>query len=347
MPSLTQLEYAVAVDTHRHFGKAAKACHVSQPTLSTQLAKLEDELGCVLFDREKQPVIPTPDGERLLAQARVVVAELRRFEKLAKEGEDDVAGSFRLGVIPTVSPYLVPLFLGAFRERYPKLDLSLEEMQTDTLLAALERESLDAGLLATPLESSAFDVRVLYDEPFYLYVPTHHPLAQKPYVKERDIPADELWLLSDGHCLRGQVLQLCRVRPNKKDKGGTRTGHPTLPASFESGNLETLARLVDGGIGITLLPYLSVMPHHLAGEKPGSTKSGERTRRGGMAIPFEHPVPAREISLVTYRRHATRRVCDALAEVIVECLPAALRPHQGNGGRGGRKARDVRIVPLG
>ncbi|MCA2961601.1 MAG: LysR family transcriptional regulator, partial [Silvanigrellales bacterium] len=218
MPSLTQLEYAVAVDTHRHFGKAAKACHVSQPTLSTQLAKLEDELDCKLFDREKQPVIPTPEGERLLVQARVVVAELRRFEKLARKGQDDFAGSFRLGVIPTVSPYLVPLFLGAFRERYPNIELSIEEMQTETLLASLERESIDAGLLATPLEASVFDVRVLYDEPFYLYVPKSHPLAQRPYVNERDIPAEELWLLSDGHCLRGQVLQLCRVRPSGKEK---------------------------------------------------------------------------------------------------------------------------------
>jgi LysR family transcriptional regulator, hydrogen peroxide-inducible genes activator len=251
MPTLTQLEYVVAVDTHRHFGKAAKACHVSQPTLSSQLAKLEEETRATLFDRSKQPVLPTPEGERLLAQARTVIAELRRFESLVRdETSAEIQGPFRLGVIPTVSPYLVPLFLGAFLKSHPLIELSIEELNTSALLLALEQGKLDAGILATPFEGIGFDVQVLYDEPFYVSAWPGHPLASKPFVTDKDIPTSDLWLLSDGHCLRGQVLSLCGLSDTKRPASESKSTTCSLPVRFESGNLETLARLVEGGLGL-------------------------------------------------------------------------------------------------
>jgi LysR family hydrogen peroxide-inducible transcriptional activator len=250
---------------------------------------------------------------------------MRRFERLAREDDGDVGGPFRLGVIPTASPYLVPLFLGPFLGRYPKVELTIEEMQTEALVAALERETLDAGLLATPVEGVGLDVRPLFDEPFYLFAPEGHPLAAKPFVRESDFGEGDLLLLSDGHCLRAQVLQLCALGRKQPRTKVSRA----LAATFESGNLETLARMVERGLGCTLLPYLAAMPHGAVGRAP-------RSRRDGVVVPFQEPIPAREISLVTSRLHATRRVCDALATTIQEALPRALRSAKA----------DMRIIPI-
>jgi LysR family hydrogen peroxide-inducible transcriptional activator len=299
--TLTQLEYLVALDQHRHFGKAAKACHVSQPTLSMQLQKLEAELGVALFDRSLQPLLPTADGEPLIAQARVVLSEARRLANLSKEDQKEVKGELRLGVIPTVAPYLIPLFIEHMANTYPKLNLLIDELQTDQILSALDQERIDVGLLATPLKVEGLEEEKLFLEPFYLYVNTAHPLAKKKYISEEDLDGSEMWLLTEGHCLRSQILRFCSLRSSR----------PVLKnVRFEAGNLETLQRLVESGSGYTLIPWLAAQRNH-----PDNT----------VFRPFKSPAPQRQISLVWRRAQLKRRAISALAQTIQACLPQELQ----------------------
>ncbi|RYZ95774.1 MAG: LysR family transcriptional regulator, partial [Proteobacteria bacterium] len=204
MASLTQLEYVLAVEKHRHFGKAARACHISQPTLSAQIQKLEDEIGFILFDRLKKPVIPTDRGLRYLAVAKTVI---REYGKLAQfSGSDkEVSGELRLGIIPTIAPYLLPLFVTDFTQRYPKAKLIVEELKTESILRALEEDRLDAAILSTPVGKTTLTQRPLYYEPFHLYVAENHALAAKNNLKAADLDGTDLWMLQDGHCFRNQV----------------------------------------------------------------------------------------------------------------------------------------------
>jgi LysR family hydrogen peroxide-inducible transcriptional activator len=248
VPTLTQLEYVLAVQKERHFGKAAKACNVSQPTLSQQIQKLEDELGIILFDRIQKPIIPTDAGLQFLAQAKVVIRENTRLLDLVRKGSGGVCGEFRIGIIPSVSSDLVPLFISRFSKEYPNVELHIEELKTESILNELKNDRLDAGILATPLPNPGFKVHPLYYEPFVLYLSRNHPLLRKKNLKASDLDGSEMWMLADGHCFRNQVVNFCSF-PRRQD---------TVLANvhFESGSLDTLRNLVRKGTGYTMLPLL-------------------------------------------------------------------------------------------
>lgn len=301
--TLTQLEYLVAVDTHRHFGKAARATHITQPTLSMQLQKLEDELGVILFDRSKSPVIPTAEGELIVAQARVILREQSRLLELAQRTKDELAGDFRLAVIPTLSTYVLPLFLRSFTRKYPSVNLIIEEARTDEILARLHEGVVDAGLMATPLHDPQLIERVIFYEPFYLFVAGDHPLASRKRISQDDLDIDEIWLLDKGNCFRDQVLNICSEVPQGSDSRAR--------LRFESGNLETLKNMVLTSSGYTILPHLAV-----------AQLTGARRK---LVRPFRAPVPTREVSLVHERTVLGARVIDALQSEIELALPDEVR----------------------
>lgn len=237
----------MALATHRNFGRAAKACFVSQPTLSTQIRKLEEELGADLFDRTYQPIRPTEIGQEVIKQARLVLAERDRIPAIISDATDELTGELRLAIIPTLAPYLMPIVAGPFAERYPNVDLTVEEMTTEPLVEAVAENRVDAGLIATAEEHRGLISMRLFDEPFVAYVAPRDPLAARETVTTEDLLGADLWLLDEGHCLRDQVLALC-------ERGSAR-----LPMRFRSGNLETLRNLIDRIGGVTLLPYLATV----------------------------------------------------------------------------------------
>jgi LysR family hydrogen peroxide-inducible transcriptional activator len=304
MPTLVQLEYALSVEKHRHFGKASKAVHVSQPTLSQQLRKLEDEVGLVLFDRGKKPILPTPEGEQFLAQARVVLREQKKLLEIPRQSlAQGLSGDFRLGVIPTVATDLLPLLLRPFSQQHPKVRLLLEELKTETILEELGADRLDGAILATPLEGSDFKVHPLYYEPFFLYFASGHPLLKKTKVAREDLDFTEMWLLQDGHCFKDQVLNFC-ARPGKAEA-------LQANARFRSGSLDTLRRLVRAGSGYTLIPALMVL-------------SLRKEERDAHVRPFSAPVPTREISMVYRRDHWKLPQIRAIESTVRACLPEGI-----------------------
>ena len=310
--TLTQLAYAVAVDTHRHFDRAARACNVSQPTLSMQLQKLEAALGAALFDRHRAPVVPTDIGRILIAQARVVLHEAARIGDLRDAASGVVEGELRLGVIPTLAPYLLPAVLEALAERHPRLALVVEEGVTESVLDALRVDTLDAGIVATAPAAPGIISRKLFDEPFAAYVGAQHRLAGRARISVSDLSLDDIWLLADGHCIRTQVMSLCRQRGRSRASASSMGSAAIAPlARFESGNLETLKRLVERGAGMTLLPALAAAELRTAAQRK-------------LLIPFSNPVPARTIRLVRRRHHVREHLVSALVRVVQEVATAAL-----------------------
>jgi len=309
MPTITQLEYVVAVDQCRHFGRAAAMANVSQPTLSAQLLKLEDELGTPLFDRRKQPILPTEEGKALIEQARIVLNEVRRFETMADRETDDLAGEFRLGIIPTVAPFLLHLFLDRFAQSYPRVELYVEELPTDRLIDQLDRDTLHAGILATPLGLTRIEEDPLYYEPLQVYVGSNHHLASERRVSRRMLKPEGLWLLSEEHCLREQVIVAC-------GSGDQKGCFPSV--HLKGGSLETVVELVSYCQGYTVLPSLA---------------ADAISKRGfeGVVIDFTSPLPAREVSLVHRRGHLKRGLERALRETIDACLPAGLVRRKNKG----------------
>lgn len=306
--TLTQLAYAVAIDTHRHFERAAKACNVTQPTLSIQLRKLEAALGVTLFDRSRTPVIPTDIGIALLEQARVVLREAARLSDVCNVASGTLVGELRVGVIPTLAPYLLPAVFELIAERHPGVELVVEEGVTERVLDGLRDDTLDVGLIATAHATPGIVGRTLFREPFIGYVGASHRLAGRTRLTVDDLSLDDLWLLADGHCLRTQVVTLChqrrrsgRAAPRHREGGITRL------ARFESGNLETLERLVERGVGMTLLPALAAAALPTAAQRR-------------LLIPFSDPVPSRAIRLVRRRRHLRERLVRALVAVVREVV---------------------------
>ena len=320
--TLTQLAYAVAVDTHRHFERAARACNVSQPTLSMQLRKLEASLGEALFDRSRSPVMPTDIGRVLIAQARVVLREAERLGDLRDAASGTIEGELRVGVIPTLAPYLLPAVLELLAERHPRVELVVQEEVTESVLDALRVDALDIGLVATATATPGFVSRKLFQEPFMAYVGTEHRLAGRSRIGVSDLSLHDLWLLADGHCFRTQVMSLCRQRGRASasvPRGGSAVIAPM--ARFESGNLETLKRLVERGAGMTLLPALA------AAELP--TKAQRK-----LLIPFSDPVPGRAIRLVRRRPQVREHLVRALVEIVQEVAARALSAEQGGNASG-------------
>jgi LysR family hydrogen peroxide-inducible transcriptional activator len=243
--NLQELSYFVAVAEHRHFGRAAEACHVSQPTLSGQLLKLEQQLGVTLFERNNRRVSITPIGEKILEHARRALEEAGFVESVAKTSRDQLVGPLKLGVIPTLAPYLIPLILGPLREAYPRLTIELWEDITVSLLERLRSQRLDAALLATEIPESDLTTVALFDEPFLAALPGDHRLASRKKIDQGDL-ADDLLVLADGHCLAGQARDACGRRAD------------ALPQrALQAASLETLANLVAAGYGTTLAPQLA------------------------------------------------------------------------------------------
>jgi LysR family hydrogen peroxide-inducible transcriptional activator len=301
MATITQLEYLVAVDKHRHFGKAAQACHVSQPTLSMQLHKMEEEYGVTFFDRSKQPILPNPEALPLIEQAKTILREYEKLKHLTVDQAGEPSGDFKLGVIPTVAPYLLPLFVGHFANQYPKVNLSIREMTTGQIIDALDRDEIDAGILATPLNLSTLDERPLYYEPFWVYTSPNHPIAKLKTVSEDDLTANGIWLLSEGHCLRNQVIKLCSAR---------KTSAVFKNVSFESGSMETIIQLVEQGYGYTLIPALAT--ERLIQDKHPGLKE------------IKSPIPTREISIVYRRSQYKQNILKALNESVKAHVPKSV-----------------------
>lgn len=297
-----QLEYIVAVDTYRHFSIAAGHCFVTQPTLSTQIQKLEDELGIRLFDRSKQPVVPTQVGVAVIAQARNVLREAERIKEIIRDKRNEISGELRLGVIPTLAPYLLPLFLQSFLHNYPQVKLKITESTTEVMIGKLKNNLLDVGLLVTPLQDESLFEHHLFYEEFVVYLSPGNTLAEKTYVLADDIDARQLWLLEEGHCIRSQIMNLCELRAKHKSE---------FSCEYEAGSLETLRKMVELNNGITILPELSL--NDLTAEKMESVRY------------FQEPAPVREVSLVTHRNYVKQRLIEALKAEVLAAVPAKMR----------------------
>ncbi len=304
--NIRDLKYLVTVARLRHFGKAAEACFVSQPTLSGQIKKLEAELGVTLLERTQRHVVPTPAGERIIEQARRVLEEVEGIETLAQAHGDPLAGVLEVGAIHTISPYLLPRILGPLRHELPQMQLILHEDITANLLRRLLDHELDAIILATPEPHPELAARALYREPFWFAHAADSPFAAEPEITEAHLSHDGLLLLADGHCLADQVLDLCR------GPGGLREGDR---GDLRAASLETLVRLVGLGFGTTLIPALAVSPAALA-------------EQGVVARPIAAQAAQRRVSLV-YRRSFTRpEALDALVHTLLSALPDAVEPSE-------------------
>lgn len=305
--TLTQLSYIIAVDRYRHFATAAEKSYVTQPTLSMQIHKLEDELGVTIFDRSKSPVIPTEIGEKIIAEAKKIVKQSKHIEDLASLKDDELRGTFRIGIIPTVAPYLLPLFLRNFRNKYPEVRLVFEEVVTDELLDLLNQDYLDIGIIATPADRGNIFEEDLYYEPFMGYVSTEHSLAKKERLTVDDLEVANLWLLNEGHCFRDQTVKLCKkFRKDKLD-------NPKI--EFESGNLETLKQLVEQDFGMTLLPYLA------------KNQIDEQCAKAHLRE-FDDPVPRRKIRIVYGREYLKKNIIDAFKQEIITAIPEELKKEE-------------------
>jgi len=296
--NIQHLKYILAVDTHRHFAKAAQKCFVTQPTLSMMIRTLEDELGIQIFDRSRQPVVPTEAGEVVIAQAKIIVREAGRMKEIIHELKGEIKGELKLGIIPTVAPYLLPLFLNSFLKKYPLLKIKISEFTTQQIIEKLRNHHLDAGILATPLNNEALKEQPLYYEQFVVYASSNEKLMKKKYLIPGDIDTNHLWLLEEGHCLRSQILNLCELR---------KKGLEVSNLEYEAGSIETLKKMVDMNNGITILPELAL--------NELTTKDKKYVRH------FKPPVPVREISIVTYRHFVKQRMVDILKEEICNSVP--------------------------
>jgi LysR family transcriptional regulator, hydrogen peroxide-inducible genes activator len=298
--TLTQLEYLTALDTHRHFVLASEKCFVTQPTLSMQIQKLEEELGIKIFDRTKQPVIPTEIGASVIAQARVILREASLIKEIIDEKKDSLSGELRIGIIPTLAPYLLPPLFQKIQEKYPQVNLVVRETITEEVIYELKNNRLDCGIVVTPLKDAAINEQVLFYEELFVYVSRKNVLYDKKYVLAREIDPNQLWLLEEGHCFRSQVLNLCELRKNSN-----------LHFQYETGNIETLKRMVDKSDGITILPELAVMEF-----------TAPQLR---FVKKLKAPSPAREVSLVTHRNHLKTKLIKTLKEEILSIVPRQMQ----------------------
>ncbi len=301
MITLTQLEYIVAVDTYRHFGRAAEHCFITQPTLSMQIKKLEEDLEIIIFDRSKQPLIPTDVGKRIIEQSRIILKETEKVNDIVKDHKNLISGELKIGIIPTLAPYLLPLFIGNYKRKYPNILITVQELTTENIVDHLKRDLLDVGVLVTPLKEDRINERPIFYEEMMLYSHEKHPLHNKEKVKVKDIATPEIWLLSDGHCFRHQVINLCSFKGASNEE---------LPFHFESGSLETLMNIIDKEGGITLIPELA------------SVDMGESRRKHVRS--FSDVTPLREVSLVYSRHFAKNKLVDLLWKEMSASMPPAL-----------------------
>ncbi len=299
--TLTQLEYVLAVHRLGHFAKAAAACQVTQPTLSMQIQKLEENLGVTIFDRSKKPILLTDVGKRLIEQMQSIVTESKKIESIVTTSiTGDLKGELVLGVIPTVAPYVLPKLMPVLANHYHGLKITIREMQTHRIIEALQNDEIDVGLLATPIKEPRIIEFALYYEPFYVLCHKSHELARSRKVNYSNLKAEDIWLLEEGHCLRHQVLDVCSMKKGK---------NLNKQFTFESGSIETLKSIVNSFGGYTLVPWLA------------KEQIGAKTE----LLEFERPIPSREIGLVYRREHYKTQLIEMLGEAILKGIPEELR----------------------
>ncbi len=302
MVTLTQLEYIVAVDTYRHFGKAAEHCFITQPTLSMQIKKLEEEMEIIIFDRSKHPLIPTDVGARVIEQSRVVLKQSEEVTNIVKDYKNQVSGMLRIGIIPTLAPYLLPVFIGNYKRKYPNIFIKVLELTTEKIEENLSKDLIDVGILVTPLHDEKILEKPIFYEEMLLYANKGHKLHFQKEIKLIDINTPEIWLLSDGHCFRDQVINLC---------SNLGTTDSNLPFHFEAGSLETIMNIVDREGGITLIPELAL-----------DTMSEKRLVN---VRHFSELTPLREVSLVYSRHFAKHKLINLLWREIKDTISPKLQ----------------------
>ncbi|PTM08187.1 MAG: DNA-binding transcriptional regulator OxyR [Bacteroidetes bacterium] len=298
--TITQLYYVLAVAENQNFTKAAEKCFVTQPTLSMQIQKLEDQLDILIFDRSKKPIELTEIGKKIVKQAKIIVNEADRIKDIVDQQKGFVGGEFRLGIIPTIMPTLLPMFLKTFIKRYPKVKLKIEELTTEEIIQRIKDGHLDAAIATTPLENEAIKERALFYEPFVCYIPKGHRLSEKKKIDISDLEIEDMLLLEDGHCFRDGVINLCKAfKQHDEDK-----------FQLESGSIEMLVKLSNEGLGMTLLPYLHTLDIK-ENEKPNLHH-------------FNDPVPAREVSIIYHKSELKMQIIEALHDVISGIIRGAI-----------------------
>jgi len=300
--TLVQLEYIVAVDTYRNFVVAAENCFITQPTLSMQLQKLEDNLGVKIFDRSKQPVMPTEIGVEIIAQARIILAESQKIKEIVSDRQKELSGELKIGIIPTIAPYLLPNIITSFINKYPKVKLIVWEQTTEQIIQQLKLGLIDCGILSTPLHESNISELPIFYENFVAYTSPSSKLHKKRLITTHDIDLEEIWILNEGHCMRNQVLNICQRRKSTQS---------FQHFEYNTGSVETLKRMVDKNNGATILPELAL-----------TELSKDQLKKIRY---FKSPEPAREISLVIQRNFLKRRLVEALHKEIYDYVPKAMR----------------------
>tara|TARA_R100001198_G_C5235701_1_gene213697 strand:+ start:1889 stop:2803 length:915 start_codon:yes stop_codon:yes gene_type:complete len=290
----------LAVAENKNFTKAAEKCFVTQPTLSMQIQKLEDELDILIFDRSKKPIELTEVGKKIVTQAKNIVNESYRIQDIVDQQKGFIGGEFKLGIIPTIMPTLLPMFLKTFIKKYPKIKLKIEELTTEDIISRLNEGHLDAAIAATPLEIETIKERVLYFEPFVAYIPEHHRLHSKQKISTSDLDIEDMLLLEDGHCFRDGVINLCKTFKNQVDTN----------FQLESGSIETLVKLSNEGLGMTLLPYLHTLDLN------------EKAKQNLHY--FNEPSPAREVSILYHKSELKMQIIEAMQSVISGIIRGAI-----------------------
>ena len=298
--TITQLKYTLAVAEYKNFTAAAENCFVTQPTLSMQIQKLEEELEAKIFNRSKKPIELTEVGKRIVEQAKVIVDESNRIIDIVHQQKGYIGGEFKIGIIPTVMPTLLPMFLKTFNKNYSKVQLIIEELTTEEIIRKLTDGYIDAAIAATPLENESIKERVLYYEPFVGLIPEEHELYQKNKITVDELNVEDILLLEDGHCFKDSILNICKSKKLNN----------TLHFQLESGSFDTLIKLSKDGLGMTLLPYLNTLDL--------SDKDKEHLRE------FETPPPAREVSLIYHKSQLKMQLIEALKSTIDGVIRGAI-----------------------
>lgn len=295
--TLQQLEYILAVDRYRHFGKAADACNVTQPTLSAMIGKLEEELNAKLFDRNRQPICPTPVGEQVIRQAREILKQTDGIKDIVAEEKQSLGGIFRVGILPTIAPYLLPRFFPQLMKKYPALDIRVREMKTHEIKEALLQGDIDAGILATIEGLEEYSQTTLFYEKYQGYVSREDVLFSKERLRTSDVASSkDLWLLDEGHCFRDQMVRFCQMKSSQSSQ-----------LAYNLGSMETFMRMVESGIGITFIPELAVM------QLTDTQKE--------LVRPFAIPVPTRQLILITNKHFIRQSLLEVFVKEIQDSVP--------------------------
>lgn len=297
--TLQQLEYIIAVYRYKHFAKAAEQCNVTQPTLSSMIQKLEEELGVKIFDRKTQPIRPTPIGQTIIEQAWKVLVRARKIREIVEEDRLSLLGTFNIGILPTIAPYLIPRFFPQLMRQHPDMDIRISEMQTEDIKKALRHGDIDAGILAMTDGLDDFYCEPLFYEQFFAYVAKDDPLYNNKVIRTIDLTGEYLWLLDEGHCFRDQLVKFCQLKAASRSK-----------KAYSLGSIETFMRIVESGKGVTFIPELALLQ-----------LNEEQTR---LVRPFAIPVPTRRIVMMTNKNFIRKTLRQLLVEEIKKAVPASM-----------------------